>query len=171
MTHNEPRATHAAAVDLAYARRSRTLPRWLRRTLWVLLVVGIGYLLYPHGFNRADITFTCGLCQGQVDYHRIEAIPPRWLLFKRYAGWTWKTTDPAAKKLDEECDHFWNVRAQAEMRMGKVSGSGTRDSGADPLYMNSHAAVPQNAEAILDELMSPGNHGISIGPAPYPMSN
>ncbi len=155
-------------VTLEYAPRQRQrLPAWARRLLWLMLILGVAYAFYPHGLNRAHITFTCGNCGGESARKRIEAIPPRWLSFERYAGWTWEVSDPS-KPLDESCSHDWRISVKAEMRGGVVSGSSSGGGPTGAHAINGIKAVPENASAVLDELMSPSNRGIQIGPWPDP---
>ncbi len=149
-------------VTLGYApRQRRRLPVWARRLLWLMLILGVAYAFYPHGFNSAQITFTCGNCGGEIHYRRIEAIPPRWLSFERYAGWTWEDSNPA-KALVESCRHYWRVSVKAEMRYGTVSGGGSSSGPRSGSVINGIKAAPENASAILDELMSPSNQGIEM---------
>ncbi len=155
-------------VTLEYAPRQRQrLPAWARRLLWLMLILGVAYAFYPHGLNRAHITFTCGNCGGESARKRIEAIPPRWLSFERYAGWTWEVSDPS-KPVDESCSHNWRVSVKAEMRHGTVTGSSPSSGPTGAHAVNGIKAVPENAAAILDELMSPSNHGIHMAPWPGP---
>ena len=151
-------------VTLEYAPRQRQrLPAWARRLLWLMLILGVAYAFYPHGFNSAQITFTCGNCGGESAHKRIEAIPPRWLSFERYAGWMWEVSDPS-KSLDESCSHDWRISVKAEMRNGTVSASSPGGGPTGAHAINGIKAVPENASAILDELMSPSNRGIQIAP-------
>ena len=161
----EPLATDLdGVVTLEYApRQRRRLPVWARRLLWLMLILGVAYAFYPHGFNSAQITFTCGNCGGESARKRIESIPPRWLSFERYAGWTWEASDPS-KPLDESCSHDWRLSVKAEMRNGTVSGSSSGGGPTGARTINGIKAVPENASAILDELMSPSNRGIRIAP-------
>ena len=153
-----------AVVTLEYApRQRRGLPVWVRRLLWLMLILGVAYAFYPHGFNSGRVTFTCGNCGGESAHRRIEAIPPRWLSFERYAGWTWEVPDPS-KPVDESCSHNWRVSVKAEMRHGTVSGRGSSSGPRGASVINGIKAVPENASAILDELMSPSNRGITIAP-------
>ena len=160
---SEPSATDPdGVVTLEYApRQHRKLPVWARRLLWLMLILGVAYAFYPHGFNSGQITFTCGSCGGEMHYKRIEAIPPRWLSFERYAGWTWEDSDPA-KALVESCRHHWRVSVKAEMRYGTVSGGGSSSGPRGGSVINGIKAAPENASAILDELMSPSNQGIEM---------
>ena len=151
-------------VTLDYApRQRRRLPVWARRLLWLILILGVAYAFYPHGLNSAQITFTCGKCGGEDAHRRIEAIPPRWLSFERYAGWTWEVSD-RSKPLDESCSHDWRISVKAEMRNGTVSGSTSGGGPTGAHAINEIKAVPENASAVLDELMSPSNRGITIAP-------
>ena len=153
-----------AVVTLDYApRQRRRLPVWARRLLWLMLILGVAYAFYPHGFNSAQITFTCGNCGGENAHRRIEAIPPRWLSFERYAGWTWNDSDPL-NPLDESCSHDWRISVKAEMRNGVVSGSSSGGGPTGAHAINGIKAVPENASAVLDKLMSPSNRGIRIAP-------
>ena len=136
---------------------------WARRLLWLVLILGVAYAFYPHGFNNGQVTFTCGNCGGESAHKRIEAIPPRWLYFERYAGWTWEVSDPS-KPVDESCRHNWRVSVKAEMRHGTVTGSGSSSGPTGAHAVNGIKAVPENAAAILDELMSPSNRGIRMSP-------
>jgi hypothetical protein len=151
-------------VTLEYApRQRRKLPVWARRLLWLILILGVAYAFYPHGFNSGNVTFTCGNCGGESAHKRIEAIPPRWLSFERYAGWTWEVSDPS-KPVSESCSHDWRVSVDAEMRRGRVSGRGSSSGSSGAHAINGIKAVPENASKILDELMSPSNHGIHMNP-------
>ncbi len=161
----EPLANNLnGVVTLEYApRQRRRLPVWAQRLLWLMLILAVVYAFYPHGFNSAQITFTCGNCGGENAHKRIEAIPPRWLSFERYAGWTWEVSDPS-KPVNESCSHNWRVSVKAEMRHGTVTGSGSSSGPTGAHSVNGIKAVPENATAILDELMSPSNQGIQMSP-------
>ena len=49
----EPSATDPDdVVTLEYApRQRRGLPLWARRLLWLMLILGVAYAFYPHGFD------------------------------------------------------------------------------------------------------------------------
>lgn len=141
-------------------------PGRLRRRLimWaiiLLLIGGVGYVLWPQQIMTSQITFTLQDSGHTITFRRWEPQSPGWFPL-RYPGFHWRsdTKGNASPRADEP----FSFKLEAKLANGSIlTGVWGATIDGQEVTINGIVAHPDHANELMKALLAPDNTGMTVG--------
>jgi len=150
----------------SHPKRSRRR-RWIKRVVVVLLIVAVGYGLFPRSMIKSSVAFNCTVCGQGITVTRWQPVSPTWVP-ARYPGYTGstQTSSPTGTGTSSPCpEHAYTVKLDIKTLSGGGFAAALPAQAGANVYINGEKLLPASAAKILENTMfNPGGIQLSFGP-------